>query len=380
MKNKIKIRLIHNMVTPTRTKLFNELYKKLKEDAYDFKIIFTSETEWNRARDTSTEIKKFKFPYKILKSKQITNKTKTDQNFFHINKDIIKEIEKENPDTIIHAWRAGLSAFQTCHRAKKHKKRFVLWSGSTKYEKSRRRTITKPLVKRLVKNSTSYRSYGTRASEYLESLGANPKKIFKLYNTIDIDFFIQQAEELKPQKEQIKKELWIKEKNSILFVWRLVQGKWVFELLEWFSLFQEKSKDFALIFVGSWPEEEALKKIVEEKSISSVYFMWYQQKSEISKYFTIADIFTLPSYREVRGLVINEAMCFGLPILTTKFVGASIDLVREGENGYIIQQVNSKNIDYWLMNIVKNNLTKKNKSKRIIERFTIKNITKHLII
>ena len=376
-----KIILIHNIITPTRTKLFNDLNNKFKAEWYDFKILFTSETENNRKWNTNIETKKFKFKYEILKGKKITNIWFTKNHFFHINKNINNKIEKENPDIVIHAWRAWLSAFQTCRWAKKHKRKFILWSWSTKHEKSRRRTITKPLVKWLVKNSNSFRSYGTRASEYLISLWANPRKIFKLYNTVDIDFFVKKAEELKSQKEQFKKELWLKNKYNLLFIWQLIERKWIVELLEWYNLFRKNNKiDLWLIIVGSWPKEEQLKNIIKEKKIPNVCFCGYQQKSKISKHFACSDIFTLPSHEEVWGLVINEAMCFWLPILTTHTVWASIDLIKEWENWYIIKKINSKEISKWIKKIFNKDLINSNKSLELIDKLKINKILEKLTL
>lgn len=370
-----KILLIHNVVTPTRTKLFNEMYMHFSKMGYDFKIIFTSETESNRKRVLQSEIEKFKFDFEILKSGKLRSKGNNDNHFFHINKNFKENIEQENPDIIIHAWWAWLSAWQSCNWCKKNKKKFILWSWSTKYEKSRRRTITKPLVKRLVSNSNSFRSYGTRASEYLISLWANPKKIYKLYNTVDIDFFIKQAEKLKPQKEGLKKELNIKNKKILLFIGQLIKRKWVYELLSGYNTYLKNhpKNDLWLVFIWSGQEERNLKKIVNDQKIDNVYFAWYKQKSEISKYFAISDILTLPSYEEVRWLVINEAMCFNLPIITTKYVWASVDLISK-TNGVVLSILDTDHIcdaietTLWLEKI--------SSSKKNIQWFNIEQIIK----
>ncbi len=376
MKNKII--LIHNIITPTRTLLFNKLHEKFTSQWYDFKIIFTSETESNRKWNTQKEIDKFEFDYEILQSKQIQNTWWKDNHFFHINFDIKKILDKEKPDIIIHAWWAWLSAWSSMFWCKKNNARYILWSGSTKYEKSWRRTITKPLVKYLVKNSDSYWSYGTRASEYLISLGADKEKIYPLYNTVDIDFFLEQSNILKPQKEELKEKYGIKTKYILLFVWRFINWKWIYNILEWFANFQEKNKDISLVFVWWWQEEENMKQIIKEKNIQNIVFTWFVQKENIWELFTIADIFTLPSMQEVWGLVINEAMCFGLPIITAYEVWASADLVQEWKNGYIMKENTVKEFEKWINFIFENNLIENNNSLEIIEDFTPSKIVENL--
>lgn len=66
------------------------------------------------------------------------------------------------------------------------------------------------------------------------------------------------------------------------------------------------------------------------------------QQEELIKYYALSDIFILPSFEEVWGLVINEALASGLYVLSSKYAGASYDLIKEGWNGEIF---NPKNIE-----------------------------------
>ncbi len=373
-----KVILIHNIINPTRTQLFNSFYKHLKSHGIVFKVIFNTATEWNREWNYLPETKKFLFEYEILDAQSINNVTKKDQHYFHINKWITKILDKENPDIIIHDGWASLSAWSSLFWCKKNNAKYILWSWSTKYEKSWRRGLTKPMVKYLVKNSDSYWSYGTRASEYLISLGANKEKIYPLYNTVDVDFFLEQSKILKPQKEALKQKYGIKTKHILLFVWRFVNGKSIYEMIEWFANFQKQNKDISLVFVWWWPEEENMKQIIKEKNIQNVFFPWFFQIDKISELYTIADIFTLPSIEEVWGLVINEAMCFWLPIITAYRVWASADLVQEWKNWFIMKENTVEEFEKWLEFLFENNLIEKNNSLEIIEDFRVEKIVEKL--
>ncbi|MCK9467361.1 MAG: glycosyltransferase family 4 protein [Candidatus Absconditabacterales bacterium] len=376
MKNKII--LIHNIITPTRTLLFNKLHEKFKSQGYDFKIIFTSETESNRKWNTQKEIDKFEFDYEILNSKQIQHTGGKDNHFFHINFDIKKILDKEMPNIIIHAGWAGLSAWSSMFWCKKNNAKYILWNESTKHENSWRRTITKPLVKYLVKNSDKYMSFGSRSFEYLEILGANKEKIYPLYNTVDVDFFLEQSKILKPQKEELKQKYGIKTKYTIVFVGQLIERKGIYNILEGFANFQKQNKDISLVFVGGGPEEENMKQIIKEKNIQNVFFPGFFQIDKISELYTIADIFTLPSIEEVWGLVINEAMCFGLPIITAYRVGASADLVQEGKNGFIMKENTVEEFEKGLEFLFENNLIEKNNNLEIIKDFRVEKIVEKL--
>jgi len=375
-----KILLIHTIVTPTTTLLFNKMNDKFLNEWYKFKIIFTSETEWNRDWDVKREIRNFNFDYEILDWKQFHSKSKKDHHFFHLNFNINKVLNKEKPDIIIQAWWSWLAAFFSCKWSIKNNSKFVLWSWSTSYEKSWRRVLTKPLVKWLVKNSDSFLSYWTRASEYLEVLWADKYKIYKLYNTIDIDYFIDNYYKLVNDKRNLLRKFNIKTTNVLLYVWRLEVWKWIYNVLEWFIDYQKENKDITLLIVWWWNEENNLKNIVKAGWYKNIIFTWYIQKKDISELFIISNILVLPSYHEIWWLVINEAMCFNLPILTSNTVWASVDLVFEWKNGYIMKDNSRDEVKNWIKSIIEKDLINNNNSLEIIKKFTIDKNLKKLII
>ncbi len=370
--------LISNMISPARTLLFNTLNEHLKNQWYDLKIIFSSKIESNRNFDTTKEEDKFNFKYIILHNKQLKLNAKKDNHFFHLNFRIQSILNQEKPDLIIHAGWAWVSAWTSIWWSKKHNAKYILWSGSTANEKSWIRTITKPFVKYLIKQSDRFLSYGTKSTEYFISLWAPLEKVYPLYNTVDIDFFKENAEKLLSKKKEIKEKYGITTKYVLLFIWQLIERKWIYNILYWFAEFQKKYPDISIVFAGNGQEKENLENIVKNKWIKNVFFLWFFQVDTISEVYTIADIFTLPSIEEVWGLVINEAMCFWLPIITAEKVWAAIDLVREWENWYIMKENTSSEFKKWLDFIFKNNLIEKNNSSEIIEKFKVSTILSNL--
>lgn len=366
-----KVLLIHNIINPTRTQFFNELCNTLKKSWYSFKVLFNSKTESNRKWDMDEELKKQKFEYKILDSKQIHFKIWTDNYYFHINKWLSKLFDEEDPDIIIHAWWASFSAWKSLFWCKKNHKKFILWNESSKYEESRRRTLTKPFVRYLVKKSDWYLSFWTRATEYLMMLWASKDKICQMYNTVDIDFFVNEHERLESKKEELKEKYGIKTKYVLLYVGQLIKNKWIYEILEGFKSFQNNHKDWSLLFVWWWQEKYNIEMIIKEYNINNVFLPWFFQKKQISELYEISDVFTLPSKIEVWWLVINEAMCFWLPIITGYRVWASEDLVKQWENWYIMKEYTWEEFEKSLDYILNNNLINNNSSLKIIEKFRV---------
>jgi len=87
--------------------------------------------------------------------------------------------------------------------------------------------------------------------------------------------------------------------------------------------------------VGGEPTEEYLAQ-AERLGLDHVHFVGFKRKPALAEYFKAADLFVLPTRKDIWGLVINEAMAHGLPVITTDKCIAGLELVKNGENGYLV--------------------------------------------
>jgi glycosyltransferase involved in cell wall biosynthesis len=94
--------------------------------------------------------------------------------------------------------------------------------------------------------------------------------------------------------------------------------------------------DIGLLVVGDGPERESLKE--QARHLPQVFFLGFQDWDQLPRFYAAADLFVLPSRREPWGLVVNEAMASGLPVLATRRVGAVQDLVLEGQTGFVVPE------------------------------------------
>lgn len=143
---------------------------------------------------------------------------------------------------------------------------------------------------------------------------------------------------------EIKKKLGYK--KIVLFVGRLIKEKGVDYLIRAFAKFSG-FKDVGLLIVGDGAERNRLQKLCEELNLSNVVFIWHpSERAEIEPYFVLCDILVLPSITlkqpEEWGLVVNEAMSVGKPVIVSSSVGCAYELVKNAVNGYIVPE---KNVD-----------------------------------
>ena len=101
---------------------------------------------------------------------------------------------------------------------------------------------------------------------------------------------------------------------------------------------------------GSAPKEYVtLKKTM---SLNNVHFVDFKNPSELKKYYMAADVFVHPTREDIWGLVINEAMAYGLPVVTTEKCIAGMEMIRENENGHIVGINNVNSLTYAIRDCV----------------------------
>ena len=213
--------------------------------------------------------------------------------------------------------------------------------------------IKKIILSWLFNHISAFLYIGGENKKFYQYYGVPEEKLFFCPYAVDNSRFIAEPANSKFQITNYKKELGIgKNDIVILFGGKLIEKKRPMDLLKAFSMLGTsdvpnidennfRTSDVqklrpALIFVGDGALRPELEKYTKEHNLRNVYFAGFQNQTELPKYYALADIFVLPSGAgETWGLMVNEAMCFSLPIIVSNIVGCGPDLVKHGENGYI---------------------------------------------
>jgi len=330
MKNhreKLKILCLTNMISPYRIPLFNYFYVR---DDFKLEVIVLIEREENREWKFDKE--KIKFNYQILKGYHWFIRNKRREIVIHLNKGILRKFLGYKPDIVITSGYDSLAYWQAFLYCKIFKKKFILWNGTTLLSVGSTRGIRGLLKRIIVRGADGYIAYGTKAREYLEYLGAKANEIHVSTNTVDV-MYLQNKVMRYRNGESFIKERELHPKYLLLYVGQLIRRKGIIQVLKALNILGDL--EIGLLVVGSGPEETNLKAFCKENKLQKVFFEGFQQQEMLPKYYALADIFILPSFEEVWGLVVNEALASGLYVLSSKYAGASYDLIKEGWNGEI---------------------------------------------
>jgi len=177
---------------------------------------------------------------------------------------------------------------------------------------------------------------GRHNKEFYRHYGVPEERLFFTPYTVDNAYFRQQAKLLAPRRQELRVRWGVKDDRPvILFVGRLVHCKQPLLLLEAYRQVRQKYP-CVLLYVGDGPLRREIEKRAKQEPIPDVQITGFLNQSEISQAYVAGDILVLPSAHEPWGLVVNEGMNFGLPIVVSDRVGCAPDLVHEGENGFIV--------------------------------------------
>lgn len=225
----------------------------------------------------------------------------------------------------------------------------------------------------LVGSATWWISSGKYPTKYLVHYGAKEEGVFEYpFSSLwekDIPETIPSAAE----KQQLRQKLDMPEKKIVLYVGRFDPKKGMDDLLH---ATPDLDRDAGIYFVGGEPTQEHLQ-FCKERDLTNVHFVGFKKKEELADYYRAADLMVLPTKSDVWGLVINEAMAYGLPIVTTDRCVAGLELVEDGVNGYLVPVDDQKALTEKINAVLASDMAKMGAaSLQKIRPYTIENMAK----
>ncbi|WP_456324762.1 glycosyltransferase family 4 protein, partial [Desulfonauticus submarinus] len=288
--------------------------------------------------------------------------------FGQINFGIIKELYKNKYDAIIiHGWNHFTNILAVF--AAKIFRVKVLLKGEADLNKKRSKFIL--FVKKLFyiplfKLADAFLYTYSENKRYFQRYGVKEKKLFWLPCAVDNDFFIKETQKYKFQKEEIKESLGIdRESVVILFSGKFIPRKRPVDLLRAYKLVDFENK--ALIFVGEGKLRKEMEEFIKQNNLKNVIIAGFINQSEISEYYSVADIFVLPSEYDPSPKALNEIMNFGMVPIVSDKIGTRFDLVEKNKNGFVFKLGDIKELADVLDKLLKDRVLRRNLSQKTIE-------------
>lgn len=319
----MRVAIVSEFCPPYRTGFYEEF-----TDRFDSKVFFCdTKDSWRAFGD---------FPYVELSNIQLRDR-------YAIAPSLFLALRRYDPDVIVGSPVEGFGGQASYAYSVATGTPFILWTGEWHLPLTTLRTITFPLISRIYRGADAIAVYGPHIKQYLVDLGISDRKISIAWNTVDTSKFESPQEDTR----ELKKELNIPLDSPIcLFVGRMVRSKGVQYLIDAFDEVRDQvDSEPHLLLVGDGDDYDAFERQASEVPNSTL--TGYVDNDQLPAYYAAADCFILPSvqtavFREPWGLVVNEAMSSGTPVIATGQVGAAAGgIVEHGVNGYVVPERNS---------------------------------------
>ena len=284
-----------------------------------------------------------------------------------------------NPGLLSHLWhgdldvailgdnrRTAISGLCVYLAALARRRPLVVWTGITPGESKvarSGRTLQRLFAccrRALFRRAAAIVAYGTASRRHLVKLGISEEKVFTGTQVVP-------PSEL-PSPAVHRATLGVGDKTVVLSVNYLLPRKGLDLLIRAFR--QVAGPDAVLVLVGSGPEEETLRRLADGDH--RILFPGYQAGARKTAWYAAADLFVFPTLHDPWGLVVNEAMALGLPVIATDAAGCAPDLLQD--NGLVVPAGDSDALEDALSQLLKDKSRRKamgNSSREIIGKYTV---------
>lgn len=273
---------------------------------------------------------------------------------------LTRELEKQSPDVVFIPGWSAVEALVALQWTAKSGVASVIMSESTRHDDRRR--LFKESVKRLIVSLADAAFVGGRAhAEYMNSLGMPDHRITYGYDVVDNLHFGRGAAIARVNAAKVRAELGLPERYFLCCA-RLIPKKNIGSLIEAYHSYRANSdhEPWDLVIVGPGPMKDGLKEAADALGVGSTcHLVGPKSYSDLPAYYGLAQAFVIPSKVEPWGLVVNEAMASGLPIIASWMSGSVSELVQDGHNGFVVDPFDVASITDGLLRISRNDCDRK---------------------
>lgn len=247
--------------------------------------------------------------------------------------------------------------------------------GAIEHEESGFKRILKGFF---IRGAELYLSPSACSDQYLLKYGVRESQLrrFRFTSLLEEDIF--SAPSTEDEKRTLREQLHMTEEKIVLSVGSFIHRKGFDVLLESFSGMPET---VGCYLVGGVPTPEYLS-MVEERSLKNIHFIDHTSKEELSKYYRAADCLAFPTRYDIWGLVVNEALSRGLPVITTDRCVSGLELIQQGRNGFLIPSENPAALREKILYILQNDALRAEMSENALKTaraYTIENMVEEYL-
>ena len=348
----MKVLIVHNILwAHYKARVFQEVNRLAQQQPnLSVMVIQIARNERSRAglEQPDPETPLYSYPYELLFDRFLE-----DVGLWERTRALLQRLWRYRPDVVTLTGYYDPAQLVVLLVAKLLRIRVIMQNESTAADHTR--GGWKEVFKRWIfKQCDGFFCFGTLSANYLLQLGVRPDQILLRKNAVDNQALANAFKRALPHRPAKQQQLRL-QPNNFIFVGRLIEVKNLLALVDTFAETRQQvrnpvflpagnfpadtihSSQWGLILLGDGPLHESLQQRIIDLGLTDFIHLlpgrpWFR----VPEVLALADVLVLPSRSEPWGLVVNEAMACGLPVIVSDRCGCVADLVREGQNGFII--------------------------------------------
>jgi glycosyltransferase involved in cell wall biosynthesis len=311
---KMKLALLTNMIAPYRLPLFSVL-----ADQYDLLLLHggkeANRDSWTGLEEALPNARVERaWGWQIRHEKKIKDKI-FDEQFIHVTPGIISHLFRFRPDAVISS-EMGFRSMIALAYGTVFRKPVWIWQEGTVHSERNIGLLRKAFRKPLALWADRWVTSGKASTEYLVRLGVSRERIMESQMGVDEEQFKADAE-----------PAWsIEPRPVVLYTGQFIERKGIGLLLDAAASLQQFGSEFSLLLVGSGRDRQALECRTRALGLRNVHFRPAQTPDRMASVYRSADLLVFPTLEDVWGVVANEAILSGIPVLCSKYAGCAPDL------------------------------------------------------
>jgi glycosyltransferase involved in cell wall biosynthesis len=324
----LRVVVVQPEPTPYRSPLFDRIAAR---EEIDLTVIYAAETVIDRSWSVEHEHSSL-----FLKGVRIPGARPLIRHDYPVTPGIASALKRLRPDVVVVTGWSMFASQAAIAWARRNGVPYLLLVSSHDAgpKPGWRRAVKSTVVPRVVRPAAGALVLGSLAASSLVAHGLAPEKIWRFANTIDVVDWGRHVDALAPLRDEIRGSLGAgRDSVIVLSVGRLSPEKGLDTLID--ALATIGDPRVRLVVAGTGDERQALEKRAVAAGLTTT-FLGAVPWEQLREVYVASDVFALLSRHEPWGVVVNEAAATGLPLVLSDRVGAAHDLVREGENGFVV--------------------------------------------
>lgn len=316
--SQFKLAFMINIVSPYRVPIFQLLGIRFR-----LRLLLSGVEDnrgWEQSSVSGVQAKK-SFGWTLKGVTRTPLGATAEQRYLHINPGYAWDLLTFRPDAVISTEMGIRSLTALIHGLVFRVPVWIWWEGGDHSNRMRQGFKIRSIIRRQIfaRFARQWVCFGSHSADYIESLGVDRASILQLQLPVDERIF---------QSSSTKYPIKVSHPRA-LFVGRIIYNKGIYQLIEATAQLQAEGVDIALVIVGDGPESTKLSECIHLSGIKNVEWIPWLPPDQMPSVYQSCDFLVLPTLDDVWGLVVNEAIASGLPVIASKFAGCAQDLLSE---------------------------------------------------